>query len=460
MHRSAVHGTAIAILACLAACAPPTESVESAPEPTFSMRVVTDGLESPWEVTWGPDDRLWVTERQGFRIVRIDPADGSRSVAGEVEGIYQIVQQDGLLGLALHPDLMSGTGNDFVYVAYTYDADPAAGGDPKNAIRRYRWDEASESLVDPEDLIRGLPVHDDHFGGRLVFGPDRKLYLTIGDGGANFGRNRCNPNYAQLTPTTEQVAASDWFAYQGKILRLDPDGSIPDDNPVIDGVRSHVYSYGHRNPQGLAFGPDGTLYAAEHGPSTDDEVNRIEAGMNYGWPNVAGYPDNQMYAWENWAASSPTPCAELTGGRDGPPESVPVAAETDFDHPDFIRPIQTLFTVPADYNFQESGSATVAPSGLDIYTSDAIPGWADSLLLASMTRGTIYRMPLSRDGRLVVGGLFSEFKSTNRYRDLAIRPDGAAVYIVTDTTGGTTNESGERTADLVNPGAILEFRLD
>lgn len=426
-------------------------------EPTFTMRVVTDGLDSPWEITWGPDGWLWVTERVGKRILRVDPEDGSRSTAVEVEGVYQVVSQDGLLGMALHPELMRGTGNDFVYVAYTYDAAPGADEEPANAIRRYTWDAQSESLEDPVELIRSLPVHNDHFGGRLAFGPDGKLYLSVGDEGANFARNRCNPNRAQAIPTADQIRAEDWSDYQGKILRLNPDGSIPDDNPVINGVRSHIYSYGHRNPQGLVFAPDGTLYAAEHGPATDDEVNRIEAGMNYGWPNVAGYADDQMYTFDNWAASAPIPCEEAILVRGGTPRSVPVTAETEFDHPDFVPPIQTLFTVPNGYDFQASGGATVAPSGIDIYSSDAIPGWANSLLVTGMTRGILYRLSLSADGSRVAAAPSSEFKSTNRYRDLAIHPDGGAIHLITDNTGGTTNDAGERTSQLANPGAILEF---
>ncbi len=285
------------------------------------------------------------------------------------------------------------------------------------------------------------------------------LYFTVGDQGSNWLSNLCNPNRAQFVPTAEQVAASDWSDYQGKILRIDPDGSIPGDNPLIEGVRSHVFSYGHRNPQGLVFGPEGTLYSAEHGPRTDDEINLIEAGGNYGWPQVAGYPDDQMYAYENWAGSDPTPCADLAENGSGAPDSVPVESETSWIHPDFVRPIQTLFTVPSGYDFQVSGGATIAAGGLDIYTSAGIPGWANSLMVTSLNRGAIYRMPLSANNRLIVGGLFQEFKSTNRYRDLAIRPDGQAFYIVTDNTGRTQNDAGEGTQELANAGAILEFSL-
>ena len=131
----------------------------------------------------------------------------------------------------------------------------------------------------------------------MAIGPDLKLYLTRGDGGANWINNPCLPNLAQSLPTAAQVASRDWSTYLGKILRLNLDGTIPADNPLLNGVRSHVYSYGHRNPQGLQFGPTGLLYSSEHGPSTDDELNLIAAGGNYGWPHVAGYRDDRVYVF-------------------------------------------------------------------------------------------------------------------------------------------------------------------
>ena len=94
-------------------------------------------------------------------------------------------------------------------------------------------------------------------------------------------------NQAQQLPTADQVAAKNWTAYEGKVLRLNPDGSIPEDNPEINGVKSHVYTYGHRNAQGIALGPNGDLYVAEHGDNSDDEINRLQAGGNYGWPYVS-----------------------------------------------------------------------------------------------------------------------------------------------------------------------------
>jgi len=374
--------------------------------------------------------------------------------------VHQSVTQDGLLGLALHPDLLRGRQNDFVYLAFTYDDAPGPAFVRRMAVRRYTFDQAAGRLGSPQDVLTGLPVGDDHLAGRLKFGPDGMLYLSLGDEGANFGGNRCNVNHAQDLPTAAEIGAKNWTSYQGKILRIAPDGSVPRDNPTIGGVRSHVFSYGHRNPQGLVFGPGGRLYESEHGPDVDDEVNLIEAGGNYGWPRVAGYRDEKSYVYANWSASSPTPCASLPPqGRGGIPPSVPQQAESTFQAPDFKPPIQTFFTVePATEVMRRPGN-TVAPGSLDIVTGDAgVPGWKTSLLLPVMLRGLVYRMLLAPDGKSVVGGPIEYFKTTNRYRDLAVGPDQRTIYIVTDSDGATIDGNGTRTRMLANPGAVLEFK--
>ena len=441
------------------AAAPQDATVITNPPERFSTRVLVSGLEGPWEVAWGPDQQLWVTERTGRRIVRINPADGSRSVAATIPEVNTTFTQDGLLGLAFHADLLRGTGNDFVYVAFTYDdaAGPALAR--RLTVRRYRYDPTSRVLVEPLDILSGLPTHTDHVGGRLVFGPDRRLYLTIGDQGSNFGGNRCDANHAQTLPTAAQVRAKDWSAYQGKILRLELDGSIPADNPEIGGVRSHVFSVGHRNPLGLAFGPNGRLYESEHGPSSDDEANLIESGRNYGWPNVAGYKDDKAYVYANWSASKPAPCASLPpGGGNAIPSSVPQQTESAFNHPQFTPPLRTFFTVETGFDLNRIGSATIAPGGLDVYTGDAIPGWKNSLMVLSLIRGAVYRLPLAADGRSVQGPPSELFKAANRYRDIALNPDGRTIYLATDVSGPSRDAAGVVTQKLANPGSILELK--
>ena len=426
-------------------------TVWSEPPELFEQRVVASGLEDPWEVTYGPDGFLWVTERVGKRVLRIDPATGIRQVAVTIDEIDQQLGQDGLLGLALGPEFPRGS-ND-VYVAYTYDADPGEDLARRAKIRRYRFDRSSGTLVDPVDILRDLPHGPDHGASRIVFGPDGKLYLSRGDHGSNFLAYHCAPIRAQELPAAADIAAGNWRGYEGKILRVNPDGSIPADNPVLNGVRSHVFSYGHRNPQGMAFGPDGVLYAAEHGQDTDDEVNRIVPGGNYGWPLIAGYQDDQYYTYMNWSASSPTPCAELAYGRD-PPASVPRIRESEVKLPDFVPPLKTFFTVPSSHDARAAGNATAALTGLDVYASNAIPGWNPSLLVASLVSGVIYRIPLDA----IDEPPLTYFKAEDRYRDIAISPDGLRIYVLTTSGGRTLTATGQTTPNLAHPGSLLEFR--
>lgn len=424
----------------------------------FTMRVVATGLDAPWELTWGPDGQLWVTERRGKHVLRINPVDGSKSELLTVADVHQSVTQDGLLGMALHPDLLKGKGNDYIYLAFTYNAAPGKEVLRRAAIRRYTYDAGMRRLVAPMDVLTGIPAGDDHVAGRLVFGPDQKLYLSVGDEGANWLQNSCKQNRAQDLPTAAEVLARDWRTYQGKILRVNLNGSIPSDNPSIAGVRSHVFSYGHRNPQGLVFGAGGRLYESEHGPSSDDEVNLIDAGGNYGWPRVAGYRDDKGYAWADWSASRPEPCQSLRPNNgSGLLPSVPTQRETAWTA-DFKPPIQTFFTVDASWDVQPRG-ATIAPSSLDAVTSDrGVPGWNASLLLPSLLRGVVFRLKLDANGRSVAGPPLQYFKSTNRYRDLAVHPDERTFYIITDVEGLSMDAAGTPTRELANPGSVLEFK--
>ena len=423
----------------------------------FTSRTVAKDLDNPWDIVWGPDDHLWITERTGFRVTRLEPATGSTRVALVLDDVYQSVVQDGLLGIALHPDLLRGRGRDWVFVSYTYDRDPGPGVERRIRVRRYTYDSASQALKAPVDLIDNVPAHDDHGAGRLAVGPDGTLYFSRGDLGSNWLANYCNPIRSQDLPNADDVRARDWSAYQGKILRLNLDGSIPDDNPTFAGVRSHVYAIGLRNPQGLVFGPGGLLYASDHGPSTDDELNLIVAGKNYGWPRVAGYKDDRAYVYANWSQSTPTPCRALKFDGIRPPASVPQARESAWNDPEFTPPLATFFTVAADYDLATFGSATIAPAGIDVYSASTIPNWATSILIAGMRGGGLYRVKLGPDGRTVVGEPVEYFRNANRYRDVAVSPDGGRIYLSTDNFGTTADAAGGRTSRLGHPGAVLEL---
>src|SRR5690606_29562611 len=147
--------------------------------------------------------------------------------------------QDGLLGMALHPELL--TGEPYVYLAYTYRDDDEQ---LRTKLVRYTYDPDARTLDEPVELLAGLPASNDHNSGRLVFGPDGKLYYTIGDQGNNQFDRFCEPILAQRLPAADEVAAGDRTAYQGKVLRLELDGSVPEDNPELNGVRSHVAARG------------------------------------------------------------------------------------------------------------------------------------------------------------------------------------------------------------------------
>ena len=451
--------TRIPLLVALALAVIVTVSAQT----SFSFRVVATGLSAPWEVVWGPDDHLWVTERTGRRVIRVNPATGATTRILSVDESYDpgTSWHEGVLGLALHPDLLKSAGRDYVYLAYTYDADSGPALLRKLKVRQYTYDAGRSALINPIDLIANLPAHDDHGGGRLAFGPDQKLYLTRGDNGGNWLANYCTPIKSQDLPTAAQVAARDWSAYEGKILRLNLDGSVPADNPQLNGVRSHVYTYGHRNPQGLGFAPNGLLYSSEHGPGTDDELNLIAAGSNYGWPYVAGYRDDRSYVFANWSQSKGVPCASLKFEEAGEiPASVPRQRETEWKGT-FVPPLRTFFTVPADYDFQKSGGATIAAGGLEIYSArDGISGWATSVLQTGMTMGRVYRVKLSDDGRTTVGSNEEVFRTANRYRDIAIGRDQRTFYLVTDNDGlgRTTDPSGASVRTFANPGSVLEFK--
>jgi PQQ-dependent dehydrogenase (s-GDH family) len=442
----------------------------------FRRSVLVPGLAGPWEVTWGPDAKLWVTERTGKRVTRIDPTTGDRDVAITIEEVSAPGGQDGLLGMALHPELLKGSGNDYVYVAYTYvddsrGADPTI-SDPNSPYRflyakvvRLSYNVANRTLSNPVNVITGLPAGNDHVAGRLKFGPDKKLYLTLGDQGNNQLGNVCLVIESQRLPTAKEIKDKNYAAYVGKSLRLNLDGSIPSDNPKLEGVVSHVFTYGHRNPQGLDFGPDGTLYSSEQGPKTDDEVNILKGGSNYGWPNVVGLKDNKAYEFARWAEAS-TPCAQLSFSDLAIHPSVPREPESAFQKP-MQDPLATLFTVPSNHKFLDPACKgidficwpTVAVSSIEHYESKGkgIPGWDRVLLVTTLKRGSLYVVPLTPDGKAAAGHLSRYFQSENRFRDTAVSPDGKTIYIATDPSGVAQTLAGGVTTTMQDPGAILAF---
>lgn len=238
----------------------PRESVD------FRVEEFARGLIVPWSIVFTSPDRMLVSERPGrIRVIengtlRVEPLHTFSQVSS--------VAEEGLMSLALHPQYSS---NRYVYAVYAY----ASGDDLFDRVVRFRDLPAQagngDSISDLTTILESIPAARYHAGSRLSFGPDGKLYISTGD-------------------ATDRNLAQDLDSLAGKILRVNDDGSIPSDNPFPG---SSVWSYGHRNPQGLAWDAAGALYSTEHGPSTfdgppgGDEVNRIEKGANYGWPLVS-----------------------------------------------------------------------------------------------------------------------------------------------------------------------------
>lgn len=430
----------------------------------FTGYVLTEGLEFPWEMLWGPDGKLWVTERKGQRVTRVDPETGEKKVAARIPDAYPGPQHEGVLGMAFAPGFTtgSGQGEDGVYVYYTMKK----GDDRWGRLVKFTYDRRAEALVDEKVILDKLPAGDDHNAGRLRFGPDGKLYMTIGEQGHNQGANACLPIEAQRIPTNEEVAAKDWDAYRGKSLRMNPDGSIPGDNPEIHGVRSHVFTFGHRNPQGLAFVGD-KLFSSEHGPSSDDELNLLESGGNYGWPHVAGFRDGQGYRYANYSAASN--CASLKFDANIIPDGVPTQSEMQWYDDNFKPPVKTFYTIRDDYDFHpdkrcgEGDHAylcwpTVAPSSIYHYPAGgAIPVLRDSILMTTLKTGALFVIRLSGDEKQVQGDYDKVFRSRNRLRVVTSDPAGKRVFIATDNSGGAKDELGRPAASVKNPGSILVY---
>lgn len=249
---------------------PPTPTVTQ-PADTGPVEPVAttllSNLDTPWQIAFAPDGRMFFTERSGqVRTFH----NGELKTWLKLDGVLERGEA-GLLGIALDPAFQE---NGYAYMAYSY---AGSGGSIMNRLARYKEDPASKTGSFDKILIDAIPGNDNHDGGFVKFGPDGKLYWAVGD--------RFQGELSQKLDSLN-----------GKILRLNADGSIPADNP-FDG--SYVWSYGHRNVQGMAWDPvSGNMYATEHGPSggqgcCNDEVNRIEKGKNYGWPTIRGTQEKE-----------------------------------------------------------------------------------------------------------------------------------------------------------------------
>lgn len=396
---------------------------------TFTMRTVIANQRMPHDLVYGPDSNIWYTERFAGTVSFVNPATGVKKVVLSLgSNFVNVGGQDGLMGLALHPQFRQG--KPYVYISYTYQS--VSNTVRKTRIARYTYDSVAKTLGQPVTILENIPGSNDHNSARLAIGPDLKLYYSVGDMGAGQFDNLGRVNNAQNTSI-----------YEGKILRLNTEsisGSwIPSGNPFGNAV----YSFGHRNPQGLVWGNvNGVdiLYSSEHGPFSDDELNIIEEGRNYGWPLVVGFCDgnyNGRYVGSGWIVSEQNNCTALN----------------------VREPIRSLFPVsnPPDSTTNNMTWPSTAPSGTEFYGSNAIPGWQNSLLVAQLKRGAIARFKLSNDGMSIISDTIHYFQGKGRFRDVVVSPDGLKIYVACDSSGSTSGPTQNVTTTPANPGSILEF---
>lgn len=334
----------------------------------YRIETLSEGLESPWSMAFLPDGRMLVTERVGR--LRIIEADG-RLDPNPVSGVPQafIAAQAGLMEVALDPEFAS---NQWVYLSYAHGSEQA------NNTRLARGRLVEGGLQDVQVLFTAQPLKAGaaHYGGRLAFLPDQTLVLTLGDG-FDWREQAQNP-----------------ANHLGKIVRLNRDGSIPQDNPLVgqQGAAPEVYSLGHRNVQGIFYdAAAGRLYSHEHGPRGGDELNLIEAGRNYGWPMVTHGVD--------YTGALISPYSELSG----------------------LQPPLLHWT------------PSVAPSSLTQYRGSLFPQWQGDLFASTLAERSVRRIRLL-DGKLAGEDILFE-ELGERIRDVRSGPDGA-LYLLTDNARG------------------------
>lgn len=344
---------------------------------TLTESNLATGINLPWEILWGPDDYIWCTTRPG-KLLRIDPNTGNYTTVLDKSSLmpYSGASEPGMLGMAIHPDFAN---TPTVYVVYNF----FQGQNIRERLSAFTWD--GTNLVNEQILIDNIPGFANHNGSRLIITPDQKLMMTTGDRALGF------PYSSNSTVYTSQ----DLTNLNGKVLRINLDGSIPSDNPFPD---SYIYTYGNRNPQGLCVGPNGLIYESEHGQSNSDEFNIVEAGRNYGWPLVQGACNTN--------------------------------SEQTFCNANNVR--EPLL----------EWSPCRAVNGIELYNHPAIPEWNNCILMAVLggltsggTPSPWHRLSvihLSQDGLTATCNDATDtyFESLNqRFRDICINPHTGSLYI-------------------------------
>lgn len=485
-------------------------------------------LQGPWEVTYGPDDSLWITEcspssgsAAGYKVRKVSPVTGGMRTILDLNTFTDAASvpttrwqrtffpgnfitgssgpkfasyQGGLMGLAIHPEFATNPAKRFVYLAYGHNyitpyatsstTDPKVSTDYKgdtvlgNVFMTWvvRFEYVNNKLVNPVTLCDTIRGSNDHNSGRMIIHQENGtdyLYYCVGDMGAGQFDNKLRINHAQ-----------DLNSYEGKIMRfnLEEDGDatqdstnynrwIPNDNPynVILGKQSAVYANGIRNNQGLAYGiiaGVGRMYGSSHGPFSDDEINLLQMNKNYGHPLVIGYAADGNYNGAKagtQASKLPLIINEQHNADSLGNYMDPVYSNYNAPAGDTLTPWTIQYIYNNKYNSAAGGYAqdknnfwaSEAYSGMDLYSKSLIPGWKNSLLVTALKWGRVVRMKLNAAGTGIqqTDGVdtVTYFQSQNRFRDLAISPNGRTLYVVMERS---TTSSGPSSANPVVPSCL------
>ncbi len=463
-------------------------------------------LADPWEITYGPDNSLWVTESKGYRIYKIDPSTGKKDTVLNISQGSTFLPladqtfncqfangagaQGGLAGLALHPRFLAATSpKNFVYISYVHTQINASYF--TNRVVRFTYNTGTGKLESPVSLCDTLPGSNDHNSQRMIIRPmtqggtDYYLFYASGDMGAGQG---------SATNRARVIKSQFPNSYEGKILRFnlesDGDGGLnawipsapsdPNPNPYNSmlGVQSAVWNIGQRNNQGFAYDSAlNILYGSSHGPYSDDEINIMEGFRNYGHPLVIGYVADGNYDGNtnpgtisnnlNISAGAPysNPAADF-GNSSCPPIGSEATRRSEIDasgnglykDPLFSAYPETAAGPGSVRNIWQTTTGANGQwpsegwSGLDLYTHTLVPGWKNSLVATSLKWGRLVRMKLGPTGATVIPtngqDTVSYFGSINRFRDLAFAPNGKDIYVVMDRS---TSTSGPSAANPVVP---------
>lgn len=445
-------------------------------------------LNNPWEITYGYDGYLWVTESKGYRAYRIDPNTGHRDTVLDISqgstffsapadqafnmqfNIGTNNPQGGFAGLVLHPKFM--TTKPYVYISYvhTFVANNSPNGTfYTNRLVRFTYNSTTNKLESPVAICDTLPGSSDHNGQRIMIAPvsgTDYLFYSQGDMGTGQFNNLNRTNHAQ-----------DTMSYEGKILRfnLEPDGDagtydkwIPNDNPysAIVGKQSAAWAIGIRNPQGFAYDSvNSVLFSATHGPMSDDEINIINRGKNYGHPYIIGKSSDNNY---NGCKAAPT------GAPDNAlPPIVSESAKATAWGSNYVDPLFSGYDpTPAwvTATYAVPGSNAVWPSeawsGIDFYPYSQIPGWKNSLLVAGLKWGRMIRLKLNSTSTAVTPTGATDtstfFGGRNRFRDLAINPlNPREIFTISDNSSTTSGPRNSAALELVTlcGGCIVKYNF-